>query len=276
MSQDADVINLIAHQRELEKLFNKNQTITRIKSEFMDCKAFDFCAYMEQKKIPTGFGLDLLVQMALHKRCQLPTLVGLMDKHFNNVQQTADMLHKAAEADLVNWSPHLNIFIVQFTISDDVQAELDRFQYPLPMVVRPKTVKNNRDIGMLTSGGSLILKNNHHEDDICLDHINRMNSIEFTINFHVADMVKNQWKGLDKPKVGETRDDFQRRKRAFEKYDRTAREVMKIITHHQNKFHLLHKYDKRLRTYCQGYHTNYQGAPWNKAVVEFANKEIIK
>lgn len=274
MSQDA--INLIAHQRELEKLYNKNQTVTRIKSEFMNCEDFDFCAYMDQKQIPTGFGLDLLVQMALHKRCQLPTLVGIMDKHFGDVQCTADMLFKCAEADLVNWSPQLNIFVVQFTISEDVQADLDRFQYPLPMVVKPRTVKSNRDTGMLTSGGSLILKNNHHEDDICLDHINRSNSIKFAINFHVADMVKNQWKGLDKIKAGETRDDFNRRKKAFDKYDRTAREVMQVITQHGNEFNLLHKYCKRGRSYCQGYHVNYQGAPWNKAVVELANKEIIE
>lgn len=274
MSQDA--INLIAHQRELETMFNKNQTITRIKSEFMNCEAFDFCAYMEQKNIPTGFGLDVLVQMALHKRCQLPTLVGILDKHFNNVQQTTDMLLECAKADLLDWSPHLNIFVVKATISQDVQDELDRFQYPLPMVTTPKTVRNNRETGMLTSGGSLILKNNHHEDDICLDHINRQNRIKFSINFHVADMVKNQWKGLDKPKVGETRDDFNRRKKAFDKYDRTAREVMQTITQHGNEFHILNKYDKRGRTYTQGYHVNPQGAPWNKAVVEFTNKEIIE
>lgn len=273
MSQDA--INLIAHQRELEILFNKNQTITRIKSEFIDCESFDFGEYFEANDIPTGFGFDVLVQMALHKRCQLPTLVGIMDKHFNNVQKTADMLYRCAELDLVDWSPNLNLFVVKFTISDDVQEELDRFQYPLPMVVRPRRVHCNSETGMINSGGSLILKNNYHEDDICLDHINRSNAIEFSINFQVAEMVKNQWRGLDKPKVGETRDDFMRRKKAFEKYDRTAREVMKIVTAHENKFYMLHKYDKRGRTYCQGYHINYQGAPWNKAVVEFANKELI-
>ncbi len=273
MSQDA--INLIAHQRELETLFNKNQTITRIKSEFIDCESFDFSQYFEANDIPTGFGFDVLVQMALHKRCQLPTLVGIMDKHFNNVQKTADMLYRCAELDLLDWSPNLNLFIVKFTISDDVQAELDQYQYPLPMVVKPRRVRNNKETGMLNTGGSLILKNNHHDDDICLDHVNRANAVEFSINFLVADMVKNQWRGLDKPKVGETRDDYQRRKKAFEKYDRTAREVMKIITAHDNRFHLLHKYDKRGRTYCQGYHISYQGAPWNKAVVEFANKEII-
>lgn len=274
MSQDA--INMIAHQRELEVLFNKNQTITRIKSEFLNFKEFDFSSYMEANKIPVGFGMDLMVQMALHKRCQLPTLVGLLNKHYDDVQATTDMLHRCAAADLVDWSPNLNLFIVKVTISQDVQDELDRFQYPLPMVVMPRKVKCNRDTGMLNSGGSLILKNNHHEDDICLDHINRQNRIKFAVNWGVVKMVKNQWRGLDKAKPGETRDDFNRRKKAFEKYDRTAKDVMDIITMHGNEFHLLHKYDKRGRTYCQGYHVNYQGADWNKAAVEFATKEIIE
>lgn len=274
MSQDA--INLIAHQRELEKLFNKNQTITRIKSEFMNCEQFNFAEYMEAQGVPTGFGMDVLVQMALHKRCQLPTLVGLLNKHFEDVQKTADMLWKCAEIDLIDWSPNLNLFVVKVTITQEVQDELDRYQYPLPMVVIPRTVKCNRETGMLMSGGSLILKNNQHEDDICLDHINRSNRIKFSINWDVVTMIKNQWRGLDKAKPGETRDDFNRRKRAFEKYDRTAKDVMGTITEHGNEFHLLHKYDKRGRSYCQGYHVNYQGADWNKASIEFAKQEIVE
>lgn len=274
MSQDA--VNLFTHQRELEKLFNKNQTITRIKAEFIEHKEFDFGEYFEANGIPTGFGYDVMVQMALRKRCQLPVLVGILNRHFDDVQMTADMLKKCAEADIIDWSPHLDLFIVKATISADVQAELDMYQYPLPMVVKPRTVKSNRDTGMLESSGSLILKNNHHEDDICLDHINRMNRVELAINYTVVDMVKNKWKNLDKPKAGEDRKEFEKRKKAFLKYDRTSRDVMEIITHYDNKFHLLHKYDKRGRTYCQGYHVDYQGPDWNKAVVEFANKELIE
>jgi hypothetical protein len=274
MSQDA--IQLIAHQRELEKLFNKNQLITRIKSEFMECVSFDFSEYMEDKGIPRGFGYDLLVQMALHKRCDLQTLIGLLDRHFHNVQETADMLWVCAEADLVDWSPDLKIFVVCFNITKEVQEELDRYQFPLPMVVRPRTVGKNTETGMLLTEGSLILKKNHHDGDICLDHINRMNSTQLTINHNVANMIQNQWRNLDKMKPGETSDDFKRRKKAFEKYDRTAREVMDVVTKLSPVFYLTHKYCKRGRTHCQGYHVNYQGAPWNKAVVQFANEEVIQ
>ena len=129
---------------------------------------------------------------------------------------------------------------------------------------------------MLTSGGSIILRNNHHNDDVCLDHINRVNKIRFVINTDTATMVKNKWRNLDKPKEGETKEDFEKRKKAFEKYDRTAKDVISLLVKEGNEFHLTHKYDKRGRIYCQGYHVSYQAAPWNKAVIEFADQEIIE
>lgn len=111
--------------------------------------------------------------------------------------------------------------------------------------------------------------------DVCLDHINRMNSQRLCINWNVANFVKNEWSSLDKPKEGETRKDFEKRVRAFEKYDRTAKGVMELVTQEGNNFSLAHRYDKRGRTYSSGYHINYQGTSWNKAVVEFADKELV-
>lgn len=266
----------VAHQIELERLFNKNQLIPRIRKEFQECTDFNFSEYIEKCGIPVPFGLDLLVQMVLHKRASLTTLIGCLRHYFQNSQLTADMIYQAAQNDLVDYDTQLRIFIIKFDISADVQEELDRFQFPLPMVVEPMEVKNNKSTGMLTSGGSIILRNNHHNDDVCLDHINRMNKIRFVINTDTATMVKNKWRNLDKPKEGETKEDFEKRKKAFEKYDRTAKDVIGLLVKEGNEFHLIHKYDKRGRIYCQGYHVTYQGAPWNKAVIEFADKELIE
>lgn len=264
------------HQVELERLFNKNQLIPRIRKEFQECEKVNFTAHMEDSKIPVPFGLDLLVQMSLHKRASLTTLIGCLRHHFQDNQLTADMLYKAAEVNLVDYNVPLRIFIVKFDISADVQAELDRFQFPLPMVVQPLPVWNNRSTGYLTSGGSIILRHNHHNDDVCLDHINRVNKIQFVINTNTATMVKNKWRNLDKAKEGESKEDFNKRKRAFEKYDRTAKDVINLLCKEGNEFYLTHRYDKRGRIYCQGYHVTYQGAPWNKAVIEFAEQEIIE
>ncbi len=266
----------IAQQIELEHLFNKNQTIPRVKREFTECSSFNFADYMNQKKIPIPFGFDLLAQMALHRRCPLTTLIGVLRHHFNDSQLTADMILKAAEADLFDWLPQFKQCVVRFTISEDVQEELDKYQFPLPMVVEPREITNNLQTGMLTSGGSVILKKNHHEDDVCLDHLNRVNKIKFVINNKTAIMIKNQWRNLDRPKEGETKDDFLKRKKAFEKYDRIAHKVITELNAQGNEFFLTHRYDKRGRIYCQGYHVNYQGAAWNKAVIELANKEFVE
>lgn len=260
-------------QIKLEQLFNKNQLMPRIKEEFTNCIQFNFLGYMMEKQIDILFGLDLLAQMALHKRTTLTTLIGILRHHFDNDgQKTADAIYKAADNDLVDYDPQIRMFIVRFEVSDDVQDQLDRFQFPLPMVVPPLQVRTNKQTGYLTSGGSIILKHNHHDDDVCLDHINRMNAIPFTINQHTASMVKNTWRNLDKVKPGESKDEFNRRKKAFDKYDRTAKDVIGFLP---EKFYLTHKYDKRGRVYCQGYHVTYQGAPWNKAVIEFADQELV-
>jgi DNA-directed RNA polymerase len=234
---------------------------------------------MINNNIDTDFGFDLLVQMVLHKRTTLPVMVGILRRHFkthtNGSQMTCDLILKCCQADLVDWHPSLRQLIVRYDISQDVQDDLDRYQYPLPMIVEPNELKTNEDTGYFTSRNSVILKNNHHDNDVCLDHLNKINHIKLKINSVTANMIANSWKNLDKPKDGEDRKDYQRRVKAFEKYDRTAKDVMMHLEIAGNKFYLTHKYDKRGRVYAQGYHVNYQGNAWNKAVIEFAEGEVI-
>lgn len=271
MSQDA---KKLAHQEKLEQLFSKNQLIPRITAEFTATK--EFTDFFKQVGIPEAFGITCLVQMALHKRANIPTMVGLLRHHAGSGQATMDLLQKMLNCELIYWDRVTQMFVVRFTISQDVQDQLDKFQFPLPMVVEPKEVKSNKDTGYLCNRGSVILKNNHHDDDVCLDHLNRVNKIPFKIDEVVTLMVRNKWRNLDKAKEGESKDDFKKRVRAFEKYDKTAKDVIGLLTQQGNHFYLTHKYDKRGRIYCQGYHVTYQGAPWNKAVIAFANEEIIE
>jgi hypothetical protein len=263
-------------QLDLEQFLSKKQLVPRILSEFTESKEVNFSRYFAEVKLPEKFAYDLLVQMVIHKRATLPTLVGILRHHFDDSQATAEMLKKAYEASLVDWIPELKLFVVLIDISREVQEELDRFQYPFPTVVPPKPVKTNKDTGYYATRGSVILKANHHDDDVCLDHLNRMNQIQLSVNQDTATMVKNRWRNLDKPKVGESHSDFQKRRKQFEKYDRTAKDVMKVLSELNDHCHLTHKYDKRGRSYCMGYHVNYQGTAWNKAVIELHNKEVTQ
>jgi DNA-directed RNA polymerase len=265
---------LMDHQKELELIFSKNQLMPRIRAEFQACEV-DFPSWFAELGIPLAFGWDLLAQMAIHKRANLSTLVGTLYHHLDDAQATVDLLTVAAQADLIDWSPSLEMFVVIFTISDDVQHELDCFQYPLPMVVEPRMLETNKDTGYLFGSGSVILRNNHHMDDVCLDHLNRSNQVRLTINQEVVKMVRNSWKNLDRAKPGETKQEWDQRKKAFDKYDRTSKDVMDLLMRENDHFHLTHKYDKRGRVYACGYHVSTQGNTWNKACIEFAEKELI-
>lgn len=266
---------LAERQMMLEQLYSKNQLLPRLQTEFRSCPDINFEEEFTRLGIPVHFGLDLVVQMALHKRADVPTMVGILYHHFNDAQMTADMILKAVDADVVDWDGRKQLLITRFDVAPHVQAELDRFQYPLPMVIPPRPIRDNRSSGYLMNNSSVILKKNHHDDDVCLDHLNTVNQVRLSINLECVAMLHNKWKSLDQRKPTETQDQFILRKKAFLKYDRTAHDVMDLLLEHGNEFYLTHKYDKRGRTYSCGYHVNYQGNPWNKAVIEFADKELV-
>lgn len=264
-------------QFNMEKIYAKNQLMSRIKQEFI---AAGFEKFLASNNVPVEFGLDLLVQMQVHKRTTPAILIGILYRHFENednpLQACADALLYAASKDVMDYKDIDSRFVVRYVISDDVQQEIDIYQYPLPMIVPPNQIKDNKTTGYMTIKGSVILKNNHHDDDVVLEHLDRMNGIKLCMNPETVRMVQNQWANLDNPKEDETFEEYKKRVRAFEKYDRTSRDVLESLFTFGNEFYLTHKYDKRGRTYSQGYHVTYQGTDWNKAIVEFADKELVE
>lgn len=265
----------IEHQKKLETIYNKNQLLKRMREEFENSEDIDFKAFAAYLEIDYKLLIDAMVQIALHKRADIQTMIGSLMSHSDDAQYIADCLYKMAENDCFNYDPTIDKFGVIYEISEDVQAELDAFQFPLPIVSKPNEVKTNRDNGYYITKGSIILKKNHHEMDVCLDHINRMNNQRLAINWDIAKHVKDTRPNMDKPKAGETRQDYTKRVRAFEKYSASAKEVMELVTQEGNNFSLAHRYDKRGRTYCMGYFISFQGTSYNKAVLEFADKELI-
>jgi hypothetical protein len=262
-------------QMELERLFNKNQLLPRLRYEFRIDPIVTHC---QESNFPVEFAIDLLCQMVLHKRATVSTLVGLLHHHTGKspeqLQACADLLLKAAEIDLVDYDPLARQFIIKMDVSQDVYDDLARYQYPLPMMIQPKELKSNTDSGYYTHKSSVILRNNHTEDDVCLDHINRVNKIKLVINPDTVKLAKNQWSNLDHPKDGETKEEYTKRLEAFERFDKHAREVLEHVYISGKQFWLTHRYDKRGRTYCQGYSVNYQGNDFQKAVIEFAKQEV--
>jgi len=268
----------VDHQTQLdfEALYDKNQIMKRLKTEYSTTDVEDYCA---KCAIPFDFGVALLSQMWLHKRTSIGVLVGILHHHFkdeeNQFQACADMLYTSIEHSLIDYSELGQQAILIHEISKETQRELVIYQYPLPMLTDPAIVTNNRENGYYSVKNSIILKsNNHHDEDVCLDHINRANSIKLTINIETMRMVKNKWKDLDHKKSDESFEDYKQRVAAFEKFDTDARDVIDHLLIHGNRFNLTTKVDKRGRSYCQGYHISYQGNEWSRAIIEFSHQEV--
>jgi hypothetical protein len=233
-----------------------------------------------KSQLDEEFALDLLSQMVLHRRATVPTLVGLLERHFsafgNPMQVCANMLELAAKHDLVDYDPQDERFILVFDVDQATHTLLRQYQYLPPMIVPPLEVTSNRGSGYITvTTDSLVLKDNHHEGDLCLDSINRFNRVPLTANLDVVKKIRNHWKGIDKPKLGEPFVEYQKRLKAFERYEADAFFTIALMGEMGNRFHFTHKVDKRGRTYSQGYHLNYQGNDWNKSIVELAEPEYV-
>lgn len=278
---DLEKISSTTTQIQLEKLFSKYQLIPSIKQEFIEA---GFMEELKKHQLHVEFGLTALAQIYLHKRASFSTLGGLLIHFFeemeeidNPAQRTADELTELVKQDFFDWNPVSREFVLRYRITDDIQRKLDLYQYPLPMIEEPTEVVHNRQSGWKTTlnNKSIILRDNHTNDDVCLDHINRVNRVPLKLNMDTVAFVQNSWANLDHQKPDEDHADYQRRVRAFEKYDIVSRDVLKAISMQGDRFWLTHRYDFRGRTYAQGYHINYQGNDWNKACIELADGETL-
>lgn len=262
------------NQKMTEEFFNKRQTPKLLRREILNS---DFLIKkIQESELNEEFAIELLSIMILYKRTKVQQMVGMLRGHFKTLQLTADAIRKAAEKDLMDYDPVKDQFVIRYDIDEHAMSLIRQYQYMPPMIVPPLTVKDNRGSGYITiRTDSLILKNNHHDGDICLDSINKFNNIPLSININVVKSIRNQWKNIDKPKAGESLEDYGKRVKAFERYEKDSFFTIALMEQYGNRFWLTHKVDKRGRTYSQGYHINPQGNCWNKACVEFADKELV-
>ena len=130
--------------------------------------------------------------------------------------------------------------------------------------------------------GSMFLGShfNFHKGEICLDHLNRMNSVELALNIPFLCKIEEEreqkteqeftltYKGKTSP--SEAYRGYLEQWDAFTKESKS-----RYLGIGERTFHQLHKYDARGRCYAVGYHVTYQGASFKKAIVQLANKEKL-
>lgn len=257
-------------QSDLETLYSKHQLLPVLREQFQEiAEKYPFEAHHP-------FICDMLSQIYLHRQADPPTMVGLLSPKYGSPQEVANTLLLMCEFDYMDYDESTGNFMVRYDVSEDVAAMLERYQYPLPMIVQPKKIEDNFSTGYHTIQGSLILNGSKffHNKDICLDHLNRMNAVPLVLDFSV--IQSNEGKYI-KPtrKEGESYDDYRQRLKQASVFYSVSVEVMEGLAELSDVLYLTHKYDRRGRCYASGYHVNTQGTDYNKAVIQLYHKEVL-
>jgi hypothetical protein len=140
--------------------------------------------------------------------------------------------------------------------------------YSPPMVCPPREVMNNYQSAYLTYNDPIVLgKDNCHLMNVCLDVINIQNAIPLSLSREFLENV---------PELPTHELDTLEKQQAWSQFMRESRQVYGYLYDNGNRFYLTNKVDKRGRLYAQGYHVTTQGVPFKKAMLEFADKKLVK
>ena len=184
--------------------------------------------------------------------------------------------------DLVKPSKYSSIYVQpKYLVSEELQEFIENSQYLPPSLAIPKYLVNNRSSGYRTiKGESLILggKIHHHEENICLDVLNTMNSVPLVLNQEMLKIQQESESDLDVIEDFEgTKLEYLRaveqQKANWELFLKRCDTVYEILA--DQEFYLTNKVDKRGRIYTQGYQVNIQGNSYQKACIDLARKEIV-
>lgn len=196
--------------------------------------------------------------------------VGFSDKR-DAIATMAEMLAVLADVeiyDVVRAGKNSLAVVNKVALEDELQKYIDHSAYLPPMVCKPLKLKNNFSSGYLTHKDSLILgKGNHHNEDICLDVLNIINSVPLQLSVEFLSTVEEE------PSF-EIKDQDQLDQ--WLTFKKQSHHFYKLMVSQGNKIYLTHKYDKRGRIYSQGYHITTQGTSYKKAMLELANEELIE
>lgn len=256
-------------QKNLEELYSKYQLLPVLREEF-------HMMGNDQEVVEPAMATETLVQMYLHRQADPVTMVGILSPKYGTPQEVADKLLLLCEIDYIDFQETSDKFIVKYDVSEDVQEMLDRYQYPLPMVVKPRKVNENHQSGYLTMSSSVVLNGSDYFDDVdlCLDHLNRANSVALSLSM---DTVHSEEGKYIRPtrRDGEDFNEFRKRQKQADTFYATSVDVMESLFMLSDELYLTHKFDRRGRCYASGYHVNTQGTDYNKAVLQLAKKEVI-
>ena len=128
--------------------------------------------------------------------------------------------------------------------------------------------------GTLTNdSASLILgRGNDVGQRINKKFLNTIQAIPFSLNTDMVELLRDKLKPAEEKLTWSEEKD---RQRGFAALVQETDATIDYLLENGNKFWFTWRYDKRGRSYSQGYHINPQGNSYRKAILEFHNKEVL-
>lgn len=170
--------------------------------------------------------------------------------------------------------------VPNFEVDADIAQKIHNTQYLPPMICAPRDWTENRKGGYLQRESSCILGNgNHHKMEQSLDVLNILQAIPYRLNVEMLSNKEEMKKEPDIGKYSEGSTLYIEAKRKVDQHNARCRQSDQVYTmmlDAGNKFWLVWKYDKRGRSYSQGYDVNLQGSEYKKSIIEFAHEEIVE
>lgn len=231
------------------------------------------------------------ISLECQKPMKLVSVASLCARHLNMsdkveaIHTMAEIIAVLGETDLFDNKKTREGWIVisRVELDSEVTQYADNALYLPPLIIKPRKVRHNRDSGYITQRGeSLILGfyENHHDDNICLDVLNILNSNEYELDTDFINQYEEQWhrEELSTQEYEELshadREIYNMDEKNWKKFQEQGKFFQTLMIHHGNSFYLCNKVDKRGRIYATGYHISTQASSFKKAMVNFKHHEI--
>lgn len=223
--------------------------------------------------------LNILMQTVILASEYVPLLsvcssVSFGGSRYHDIQTCADVLYLINQTDLIliDIIGSTRYIKSNIQLTDELVNRLNIMCVLPPMLVKPRTLRQNKSSGYLTiNKDNLILgdKENYHDEAISLDVLNTLNSQALCLDLDICYKFQKEFKSEFDKDTDEYLNQHKTHNKAKEQFE-YFRDVIQDKT-----IFFTHKVDKRGRVYSQGYQFNTQGSSYEKACINLKTKEFV-
>jgi len=216
------------------------------------------------------------------------TLQAVMGMYFDRIE--VDMPYRKGRVlepflEAVLASPYIKLQqlgkYLHLVCTQELNLDVSDYAYVLPSLTC-EPVETNKAAGYETMPFHIITggKLKQHDGELCLDHINRVNAVNYTTDKRIMNFTQptfdSEPKYLDKESRYETEVETESRRKQFTMWEEQLPHRLAVLEKTGNKFHYKNRYCTRGRTYVKAWHLDYIGNKFIRALVNTSVKERVE